>query len=325
MFASAGLLRILVVAVLTLSCVASSSFAADIAIIGGPPSDSFWSVVKKGVDDARPVVEANGGSVNYLQLQTYDNMGPDAAALIRTATAQGVDGIAITNWVPEAQDEAIKAAIAAGIKVIIYNSGSLEKAQELGALHYIGTNEYAAGTAAGEYFGNKGHKNVICVNPLPGAINQEMRCDGVRDGIHKAGGAAKQLPLPSSSFGDPTAYAEAIKATLLQDETIDGVIVLGAGNADAGAIGIEQAGKVGVVRLAAVDFNDSGLARIKEGTQLFAVDQQAYFQSFLAVTLLAAHIDFGTQLPLQWVTTGPLIIDASNVEATIEGTAKGAR
>ncbi|MFO1144741.1 MAG: sugar ABC transporter substrate-binding protein, partial [Amaricoccus sp.] len=72
--------------------------------------DPFFAVVKRGVDDAAKLSEVRGGSVNYLALQTYENIGADAATLIRTAIAQGAKGIAAPNWVPEAQDAAYKAA-----------------------------------------------------------------------------------------------------------------------------------------------------------------------------------------------------------------------
>jgi simple sugar transport system substrate-binding protein len=303
----------------------SGAFAADIAVVGGKTDDAFWTKIKKGVDDSRFAVEANGGKVTYLQLQTYDNLGPDAAGLVRTAISQGVSGIIIPNWVPEAEDEAIKAAVSGGIKVILMNAGSLEKAQELGAINYVGSDEYIAGVAGGEYFGKNGQKNVLCVNTLPGSANQEARCKGVIDGVTKAGGTGKQLPLPATSFGDPTAIAEAVKATLLQDATIDSVITIAAGDADAAASGIQQAGKVETVKLGSFDFNEASLDRIKNKAQLFAIDQQPYLQSLLAVSLLASHIDFGTDLPVRPVLTGPGIVDASNIESTLAGVSKGAR
>jgi len=304
---------------------ASVALAADIAVVGGKTDDAFWSKIKKGVDDARFVVETNGGKVTYLQLQTYDNLGPDAAGLVRTAISQGVTGLVVPNWVPEAEDEAIKAAADSGIKIILMNAGSLDKAKELGAINYVGSDEYLAGIAGGEYFGKNGQKNVLCVNTLPGSANQEARCKGVIDGITKAGGTGKQLPLPATSFGDPTAIAEAVKATLTQDGSIDGVITIGAGDADAAASGIQQAGKVESVKLGSFDFNEAGLDRIKNSAQLFAVDQQPYLQSLLSVSLLASHIDFGTDLPVKPVLTGPGIVDASNIESTLSGVSKGAR
>jgi len=300
-------------------------FAANIAVVGGKTDDEFWSRIKKGVDDARPVLERNKGDVTYLQLQTYDNLGPDAAQLVRTAMSQGVEGIVVPNWVPEAEDDAIKAAIQAGIKVILMNAGNIEKARELGAINYIGSDEYVAGKAGGEYLGTKGAKSIICVNTVPGAANQEARCKGVIDGIVAKGGKGKQLPLPATSFGDQTAIAEAIKATLLQDEAIDGVINVSATDADAGASGISQAGKTGKVAHGTFDVNASGLARIKAGSQTFAIDQQPYLQALLSVTLLAASIDFGTNLPTAPVLTGPGIVDATNIEAVMAGVEKGAR
>src|SRR5690606_31871110 len=117
---------------------ASGAFAANIAVVGGKNDDAFWNLIKKGLDDARLVVEANGGKVNYLRLQTYDNFAPDVVQLIQTAISQKVDGLVIPNWVPEGEDPAIREAIKAGIKVILMNAGGHEKAKELGAINYVG-------------------------------------------------------------------------------------------------------------------------------------------------------------------------------------------
>ena len=66
------------------------------------PDDPFWSKVKKGADDAGLVAKATGGSVTWLGPQNYDNLGPDAAKLIRTALSQHPDAIVGPDWVPEA-------------------------------------------------------------------------------------------------------------------------------------------------------------------------------------------------------------------------------
>ena len=303
----------------------SAAMAADIAVIGGSNDDAFWNKIKKGLDDATPAVVANGGSVNYLRLVNYDNFAPDVVQLIRTAISMEVDGLVIPNWVPEAEDPAIKDAIAAGITVILMNAGGADKARELGAINYIGNEEYPAGVAGGEYFAKAGKKNVMCVNTLPGATNTEARCKGVMDAMVAGGGASTQLPLPTTSFGDATAVAEAIKAELLKDETIDGVITISAGDADSAAIGIEQSGRQAGVALASFDMNEANLARIKAGTQSFSIDQQPYLQGFLSVSILASAIDFGTSLPTFPVLTGPGIVDASNIDATLAGVKLGAR
>jgi simple sugar transport system substrate-binding protein len=45
----------------------------------------------------------------------------------------------------------------------------------------------------------------------------------------------------------------------------------------------------------------------------------------LGVTLLASIIDYGAALPTAPVLTGPGIVDASNIDATLAGVEKGAR
>jgi simple sugar transport system substrate-binding protein len=308
-----------------LAAFAPTAMAAKIAVVGGKSDDLFFNKIKKGMDDACLAVVKNGGTCTYLQLQTYDNLGADAAQLVRTAITQGVDGIVIPDWVPEAEDPAIKEAMAKGIKIILMNAGGSDKAKELGAINYVGNEEYTAGLAAGAYYAGKGAKNIICINTVPGAANLEDRCKGVADGAAKAGSKSTQLPLPASSFGDPTAVAEAIKATLTKDATIDGAITISAADGDAAAIGVEQAGKTGKVILASFDFNQSGLDRIKAGTQGFAIDQQPYLQGNIAVNLLANYIDFGNLLPTFPVLTGPGVIDSTNIEPTLMGVKAGAR
>lgn len=299
--------------------------AADIALISGKADDTFFQPVKKGVDDARVVVDLTGGTVNYLQLANYDNLGPDAANLIRTAVGQGVDGLVVADWVPDSMDVAIKEAIAAGVTVMLYNSGNLEKANELGALNYVGSDEFEAGLGAGVYFTDLGYKNILCVNHVPGSFPLETRCNGVLKAATAAGAASEQLPLPPTQADNAASVAQAIKAALLTDPSIDAILTLNPAVADWAASGIMQAGKTGTVAFGSFDMNEAGLNRIKDGTQLFAIDQQPYLQSFLAVTLLNSYLEYGLTLPTKPVLTGPGFVDASNIDATLSGVQNGAR
>ncbi len=303
----------------------TAASAANIAVVGGSNEDAFWNKIKKGLDDARPAIEANGGSVNYLRLVNYDNFAPDVVQLIRTAISMKVDGLVIPNWVPDSEDPAIKDAMEAGIKVILMNAGGAEKARELGAINYVGSDEYIAGVAGGEYLATHGAKNILCHNHLPGAANLEDRCRGVIDGAAKHGVKAKQLPTPANLDGNVGAVSEAIRAELMRDPTVDGLIHAAAWASDASALAIQQAGRQGKVVMGSFDFNEAVLDRIQDGTQSFAIDQQPYLQGYLATSLLAAAIDFGTDLPTFPVLTGPGIVDSTNVAATYDGVRKGAR
>jgi len=303
----------------------AQTHGAKIFVIGGKPDDPFWSKVKKGADDAGLVAQANGGSVTWLGPQNYDNLGPDAAKLIRTALSQHPDAIVGPDWVPEAMDDAFKEVVAAKVPLIIYNSGGMDAAKRLGALNFVGNEEYTAGLGGGEYFGSHGVKNVLCVNTLPGATNTEARCKGIADGIAKSGGKSSQLPLPSSSFGNPTAVAQAIKAALLKDTTVDGAVTISAGDANSAANAIGQAGVGDKVQLASFDMDETGLDRIKDGSQLFVIDQQPYLQGYIAVSLLNGFVNYGLDLPTKPILTGPGIVNKDNVDTTIAGAQAGAR
>jgi simple sugar transport system substrate-binding protein len=148
-------------AVMATSATAAMADGAKIFVIGGKADDPFWSKVKKGADDAGKVAELTGGSVTWLGPQNYDNLGPDAAKLIRTALSQKPSAIVGPDWVPEAMDDAFKEVVAAGVPLIIYNSGGMDAAKRLGAMNYVGNEEYAAGLGGGEYFGSHGAKNVL--------------------------------------------------------------------------------------------------------------------------------------------------------------------
>jgi simple sugar transport system substrate-binding protein len=294
-------------------------------VVGGKSDDPFWSKVKRGAEDAGKAVAANGGSVHWLGPQNYDNLGPDAAKLLRTALSAHAAAVVGADWVPEAEDAAFKQITSSGIPVVVYNSGGIEAANNVGALSYVGTDESLAGKTAGQYMATHGVKNVMCVNTLPGAANTEARCKGIGDGESSGGGKMKELPLPSSNFGNPTAVAQAIKAALLKDSSIDGVVTISTQDADSAASALSQANLTSKVQLATFDIDSTQLQRIQAGTQMLAIDQQPYMQGYLAVSLAYQFAKFGLELPQKPILTGPALITKDNVAAVIAGAKAGVR
>lgn len=315
------------VATAILATTATSTFAAGakIFVIGGKPDDPFWSRVKRGAEDAGLVVKAQGGSVTWLGPQNYDNLGVDAAELIRQAIAQGATAIVGPNWVPEAMDPAFKAVVDAKIPLVIYNAGGLKAADKLGAMNYVGSDDYKAGVAAGEYFAKKGQKKLVCINTLPGAANIEAQCKGMTDGAKGKGGKGEVLPLPASSFGNATAIAQAVKAYLLKNPDVTGVYTISDVDANSAVNGVAQAGKAGKVFVGGLNMNETILNNIKSGKQMFAIDQQGYHQGYLAVSILNGYVNYGLSVPTREILTGPGIVDSANVDATMAGVKAGTR
>lgn len=310
------------VAAAAVTLISTGAFAQNIAVIAGSIEDAFMNKIKKGVDDAALVVEANGGSVNYMRTQNYENFGPDLVTLINQAVAQGVDGIAIPVWVPDAQVPALQAAAAQGITIMQYNSGAQVK-EDINALNYFGSDEYEAGFGGGKYLAEKGAKHILCHIQVPGAINLETRCKGVTEGAATAGTKVTILRTPANLDGDITGTAEALKAEFIGDSSIDAMVSCANFGAAAGANAVEQIG--GSQMVSAFDFDPAALDRISAGTQTMAIDQQPYLQGFLATAMLFSNLKFGTEISTDPVLTGPAIIDAANVDAVKAGAALGAR
>ena len=298
---------------------------AKIFVIGGKPDDPFWSIVKRGAEDAGKVVEAQGGTVTWLGPQNYDNLGVDAAELIRQAIAQGATGVVGPDWVPDAMDPAFKAVIDAKIPLVIYNAGGIQAADRLGAMNYVGAVDYKAGVAGGEYLGKAGNLDGVCINSLPGAANIEDYCNGFKEGITKAGGKADVLPLPATAEGNVTAVSQAIKAYLVEHPTVNAVYTTA--NLDAvGAVqGIAEAGLTGKVKVCGINFDEAILAQIASGAQACAIDQQGYQQGFYAVSILNGYINYGLNIPTREILTGPGVVDSTNIASTMEGAKQGTR
>ena len=297
-----------------------------IFVVGGKSDDPFWSQVKSGAQAAGAAFAAQGASVTWLGPQNYNNLGPDAAQLLRTALSESPSAVVGPDWVPAAEDPAFKAVAAAHVPLIIYNAGGASAATKDGALAYIGTDDYQAGVGGGKAFGSVGAKHVLCVNTLPGQTESEARCSGVKSGLASSdGGKMTELELSPSNFGNPTAVAQGIKAALLKDSSIDGVITIGVADADSAYSALQQANLTGKVKLGTFDVDSTQLQRIKAGEQLFAIDQQGYLQGYYAVTELFTYVKWGMLLPSDNILTGPLVITASNVGLAIAGAASGVR
>src|SRR5215472_2425659 len=187
-------------------------------ITHGQASDPFWSVVKKGVDQAGHDM---GVQVVYEAPPTFDMVA--MAHLIDSAVAAHPDGLFVSIPDPNALGPSIKAAIAAGIPTISINSGS-DVAKSLGILVHVGQTEEQAGIGGGERMGAAGAKNALCVNQEVGNAALELRCKGFTEGLGETGGKVKEIGV---DLKNPTQTQQTIEAALQADPTIDSILTLG--------------------------------------------------------------------------------------------------
>ena len=299
---------------------ASAADSKKIYTLGG--TDPFFAVVKNGFDSAADTVKAGGSTATWLAIKDWSNAGPDMNKITQTAVNAGADAIATPIWGAAAQVPALQAVVKKGIPVVLYNTG-IELVKKVGALGYVGADDYVAGKAAGAAFAKAGIKHVLCLNGQPGAINTAARCKGTKDAMVAAKGKSTELALPATKFGDATAIAAAVKGALTKDKTIDGVLGLAQAFADASVTSIKAIGSK--AKVGAFDISTNGLANVKAGSQLFCVDQQGWLQGFMSTTIAWQYAAYGLLPATTTILTGPALVTKSNVDLVSAGVKTGQR
>src|SRR6266581_2776509 len=287
-------------------------------ITHGQASDPFWSVVKKGVDQAAKdmgvtaIYEAPAST-------TFDVVA--MSHLIDTAVAAHPAGLVVSIPDPTGLGPSIKAAVAAGIPVISINSGS-DVAKSLGVLVHIGQTEEQAGIGGGQKMGTAGVKHALCVNQEVGNAALALRCKGFKEGLAQTGGTITELGVNLSS---PTQTQQTIEAALQHNPTIDGILTLGPTGATPAIKALQDLNKTGQIKLATFDLSSDVLNAIKGGQMMFAIDQQQYLQGYLPIVLLTLYKTNLNTIANDILQTGPGFVTSDNVSQVIKLTAQGTR
>jgi simple sugar transport system substrate-binding protein len=274
------------------------------AMVTHSDEGSFWSVVKKGAQQA-----AKDEGVKLIWSPS-NNDPQKQAQLIDAAISQKVDGLAVSVPNYDAIKDSLAKAKAAGIPIITLNSG-VDQFKEIGAITHVGQTEELAGEAAGQKLKAAGVKKVLCVIHEQNNIGLQQRCDGVKKGF---GGPVTNQQVKGTE--DIATTQTEIKSKLQADKSFDGVIALNPDIASAAVTAVKGASSS--AKIATFDLTPSVIKDIKAGTVLFAVDQQQYLQGYLPIVFLKLFKQnantVGGGLP---VLTGPGFVDKSNA-ATVE-------
>jgi len=280
----------------------------------GQASDTFWSVVKNGVDRA---AKDMGVTVTYNAPQTFDMVA--MSRLIDAEVAKKPDGLVVSVPDPRALAKSLEAARSAGIPLITINSGG-DAGKEMGALIHVGQAEYDAGKGGGERMAKAGAKSAICVNHEIGNASQDERCRGFTDAMEKAGGKARVLAVNATDLTDAQGK---IGAALTED--VDAVFTLGPLGSRAALGALKAAGKLGKIQLGTFDLSPDVLAAVRDGQMAFAIDQQQYLQGYLPIVMLTQYKLYGVMPAGGALPTGPAFVTKDNAAAVIGWTKEGLR
>lgn len=276
----------------------------------GSPGDPFWSVVKRGAEQAGKDMGVH---------VTYQN-SPDPvqqSQFIDAAIANGNYALVVSMANPDGVKAAVEKAVHAGMPVITINSGG-KYSKDLGAETHVGQSEYIAGQAAGKKLKKAGVSHLICVIHEAGNIGLENRCKGAASTL---GGKVTNIQVDVANIADAQ---NVIRSKLIANPSIDGVLTLNPAIAIAASNAITKARSN--AKLATFDLSSDVLKRIEKGKILFAVDQQPYLQGYLPVVFLTLHARNGDVVggghP---VYSGPDLVTKANAAKIAEFAKHGTR
>jgi simple sugar transport system substrate-binding protein len=312
-----------IIALLLASCGTSTTATSGcskqqliIEIFHVDTGNSFSSIIGNGVKAA----EADYKNAPYCVTTQF--LGPEKfdmvkmVQLINAAAARNPAGLAISLPDPAAEGSAIRAAVAKGIPVITYNSGS-DQFHSVGAIAHVGQDEYPAGQGHGARLAQLGVKDAICLNSEVGNVALDQRCAGIADSLAKAGATSKVLAV---DLRDPVGEKNAIEAALQRDPNIDAIGGAGGGDFSVAVSAVQDRGRTGKVKIACFDTSPDIFKAIQAGSLEFASSQQQFLQGYLPIQMLAVYNQYGV-LPGGFtgvIQTGPFFIDKNNVGSILK-------
>ena len=287
-----------------------------VVVTHGQASDPFWSVVKRGVDQAAVDMRVE---VEYQAPPTFDMVA--MSQLIDAAVATEPDGLVVSIPDADALGDSIRTAVDAGIPVISINSGS-DVAQGLGVMAHVGQTEYEAGFGAGQRMAEAGATNALCVNQEVGNVALELRCQGFTDAMAEAGASVEVLAV---DLANPTEAQGRISSALEANADIDAVFTLGPTGAAPALAALDEMGMMGDMLVATFDLSPEVLENIRDGNMLFAIDQQQYTQGYLAIVYMTLYLE-NLNTPGSFVVqTGPGFVTQDTAADVIDLSAAGTR
>jgi simple sugar transport system substrate-binding protein len=285
-----------------------------VAVVTHGDTGSFWSVFKKGVDQAAKDLRSRGVSVT--QVYANNNVARQVSGL-NAAVASGAKVIATSVPDASALKDPLTKAAAKGIQIITVNSG-LGAFDNLSTYEvHVGQTEDIAGQGAGKQFKKAGAKKVLIVIHEASNSGLQQRADGVKKIM--GGSAVKVLTIPNAKSDIPGTKAK-VKAAFTADRSLDGFLGLDPDVTIPCVDSVRSGTKIGT-------FDVGGAIKlIQSGKMMFAIDQQQYLQGYLPVVfamLYATNLNtVGNGAP---VLTGPGIINKANAARIAKLAAQGTR
>ncbi len=321
-----NVLRASLLAIAALPFIVGSTVAADklkiIFVSPLGPGNQFMLPMIKGFQEAGAQL---GLDVTFRGNQQTNDFAaaPAVKQMLEDAIAAKPDGLVVADQYPDVLNDDIKAAVAAGIPVVLTNGGYGEEGN-VGALAFVGTAEKDLGAIGAQKLCEAGAKNILVPTLPPGIPLVDLRMQGIASAVAPC--KTTILQMPQETLFDATKLVNTMMAAIQKDPTIDGVFSLGS-CCNAGLVAlIDQLGdKAKTMHFGSIDLGAPVLDALKTGKMDFAIDQQQYLEGYMPVVMLNNYLKFAIAPVDTFFRTGPGLVTKDNVAKITDLTAQNYR
>lgn len=251
----------------------------SIAFVTNNASD-YWTIARKGTEAAQQKLP----NVDVQFVMPSDGTAATQKTDVDQLLAKGVQGIAISPVDPANQTQMLNDAASKAVLITQDSDAPLSN-----RACYVGTDNHAAGVLAGNMMKEalpQGGKIMLFVG-VRDAQNAKDREQGIRDALK---GSNIQILDVRTDNTDRAKAKSNVSDTLVKYPDIAGLMGLWSYNGPAILSAVQDANKVGKVKIVCFDEEDATLAGVKSGAIYATVVQQPYQIGYQAVDMLAKYI-----------------------------------
>lgn len=250
-----------------------------LAFVTNNASD-YWTIVRKGVEKA----EKEDGNLEVSFQLPKPPEAADQKTIVENEVTKGVDGIAISPADAKNQTEMLNAAAA---KTLVICQDSDAPSSNRAA--YIGTDNHAAGVKLGEEIKKSlpnGGKIVIFVGNLD-AQNAQDRIGGIEEALK---GSTVTIIDKRTDGADHAKAKSNVADMLVKNPDVAGLVGIWSYNGPAILSAVQDANKVGKVKILCFDEETPTLAGVKSGAIDATIVQQPYEFGYQGVLKMAKYL-----------------------------------
>jgi ribose transport system substrate-binding protein len=279
-----------------------------IAVIPKGTTHEFWKSVHAGAVKASKEL---GVDIVWKGPVKEDDL-KDQIDVVQSFTAQGVSGIVLAPLNDKALGGAVKAAVAAKIPVVVFDSDLQGKEHT----SFVATDNVAAGRLAGEALGKLlgGKGKVVLLRYQEGSASTANREQGFLEGIKKTPGV--QIVSDNQYGGATTESAFSTSERILgaqkaADGGVDGVFCPNESTTFGMLLALQKAGLAGKIKLVGFDSSPKLVAGLASGQIDGLVLQDPFNIGYLAVKTMVQHLR-GEKVPDR-IDTGARLVTKENM------------